>query len=74
LPLDNDFQYRFLTKVSLKERLKQIKRIVLVLMTPVQRQLFSSASNDHDNSESDRDSSEMRGGSSRSENSVSTDR
>jgi len=74
LPLDNDFQYRFLTKVSLKERLKQIKRIVLVLMTPVQRQIFSSASNDHDNSESDRDSSEMRDGSSRSENSASADR
>ena len=34
LPLENDFQYRFLTKTSLKERLKQIKRIVLVLLTP----------------------------------------
>lgn len=34
LPLENDFQYRFLTKSSLKERLKQLKRILLVLMTP----------------------------------------
>lgn len=44
LPLDNDFQYRFLTKTSLKERLKQIKRIVLVLLSPLDRSILSSNS------------------------------
>lgn len=44
LPLDNDFQYRFLTKTSLKERLRQIKRIVLVLLSPLDRSLVTSNS------------------------------
>lgn len=47
LPLENELQYRFLTKTSLKERLKQIKRIVLVLLTPhASRPIVNSNSED----------------------------
>lgn len=47
LPLENDLQYRFLTKTSLKDRLKQIKRIVQVLLTPhASRPIVNSNSKD----------------------------
>lgn len=32
LPLENDFQYKFLTKISLKERLKQIKKLLIFML------------------------------------------
>lgn len=37
LPLESDFKYKFLTKTSLKDRLIQMRKIMLVLMTPLRR-------------------------------------
>ena len=46
LPLESEYQYKFLTKQSLKERLRQIKRIIFILTTPSEklRQMKMSAS------------------------------
>jgi len=59
LPLENEFQYRFLTKVSLKERLKQIKRILLVLMTPREPRLMISTSSNENISNADSSNQEL---------------
>jgi Lon protease-like protein len=37
LPLETHLQYKFLTKTNLKERLKQMKKIIIILMTPLER-------------------------------------
>jgi len=46
LPLENDFQYKFLTKTSLKERLKQIKKLLIfmLLIDRSRQQMTSSTS------------------------------
>ena len=52
LPLENDFQYKFLTKTSLKERLKQMKKIISILLRPFDRgssSMPSSLSNSTNN-------------------------
>ena len=37
LPLETHLQYKFLTKTNLKDRLKQMKKIIIILMTPLER-------------------------------------
>jgi hypothetical protein len=58
LPLENDFQYMFLTKTSLKERLKQIKKLLIfMLLIDRSRQVTPSTSSQNlyiqDNGEAD---------------------
>ncbi len=45
LPLDNNIQYKFLTKTSLKERLKQMKKIILILMAPLMQMFQQQQTN-----------------------------
>lgn len=56
LPLDRDFQYKFLCKTSLKERLKQMKKIILILMAPM-RNLITTGQSTSDATDSSSTSS-----------------
>lgn len=44
LPLDRDYQYKFLCKTSLKERLKQMKKIIMLLMASMRNLIVGTGS------------------------------
>ncbi len=47
LPLETHLQYKFLTKTNLKDRLKQMKKIIIILMTPLERLRQMNESSSH---------------------------
>lgn len=49
LPLDSDLQYKFLTKTKLRERLIQMRKIILVLMAPLRHMFYNTTSSNQAN-------------------------
>jgi len=63
LPLEHNFQYKFLTKDSFKERLLQMRKIIIILMTPLERLYKPNAQNpNNDNNSSNNNNSNNTGG------------
>jgi hypothetical protein len=53
LPIEHHFQYKFLTKISMLDRLKQMKKILIILMTPIERLRQMNQQNSRPQSASD---------------------
>lgn len=63
-PIPNDLQYRFLPKTNLKDRLLQMKRLLICFMRPVEIRRINSSNNSHQISSSSNDISHSNANSS----------